>query len=228
MQRRDPTDITWIPLESGWSCVTWIVFYLFFTLLGQRSPDDRLWARDEPTRSASAGFSVLPQVEGVVLRRPRGVPRWLRPGLAAAAAALCGGAAYLVHRDGGWIAQSIVLGVALAALGCETLWQWTFAAWLWLRLSLLLKLASLGLHAAALVLLGQQAVLAAALALPQLAWVLYTLADSTLILLYNRHRVTSELEAAQFVGAGMLDAEPASGVAEPRSVGVVRAVSTAE
>lgn len=177
--------------ESGWSCFSWIIVFLFFTLIGNRAPDDRFWERMER------------HGEPVIVKPLHTVPRWARPGIAAFVAALAGAGTFFVYRDGGFAEQSSALACALAALAIETLYQWFYYYKLWFRVSLLFKLSAIALYVTIFALYAPIKGVAAWLYSPQFVWGLYTLLDTSLVLYMNRERPSELAELAASAEAAL-------------------------
>lgn len=174
-------DTTFLPrYDEAWSLASWITFYLFVALLGQRAPDDKLYERS---------------AEGAWLRKPRGVPRAVRPGLFAAVAVLQGAASFVVHRDGGWEARTSALALGVTVAAVDAVAVWVYQHWLWLRFAAALRFALVALAGAVVGTYGEAVGLAAGLAVPQLLWLLYLLGDCALVLMMNRAVVASEVDA---------------------------------
>jgi hypothetical protein len=165
-------------------------------LVGARAPDDRLYAHG--------------------IRRARfATPRWLRPGLMAASAALVGGAATLVHARGGWLWQEAALALSVSHVVVEAVWAWIFAGALWLRVAIIFKSISMCIALSALVESARATPLTLLLWLPVCIYGVHGLADTSLVLYYNSQRVENEVTTA-FVN--VLEADPVSSLEPQTSV----------
>lgn len=188
------------PYEAAWQAVSWLATCLLVAMIGARAPDDRLFARG--------------------MRRPVfALARFARPGAAGAAAALCGGAAALVYRRGGWHAQSAPLALVLVTLGVDAAWAWLFDNALWLRVGVLLKVVVCVLTLVTLALCARVAGATAALLVPVLLYELHALFEALMVWWFNRAAVPDEM-------ASMLDDEAALSEAA-RSSAVLDALSDA-
>ena len=167
--------------DEGWECISWLTFFLFFALIGQRAPDDRLWARDP--------------LHGAPLRRPRGVPRALRPGVFAAVAVLLGAASFVVARRGGWEAQASALALAVTLALADALAVWLYQCFLWLRVAALLRTGVFALALATLIMFARVSSVGAWLVVPSLVWTLYLLADAIFVWAWNRTTVSNEIDS---------------------------------
>ena len=168
--------------DEGWLCVSAITFFLLIALVGQRASDDALYAVDP--------------VFGRVLRRPRGVPRSLRPAVFGCVAVLLAAGFFSVYREGGWADNTPALALAITAACVDALAVWVFSHLVWLRVGVALRFATLGLTIAAMAVFSEAATAAGWLAAPAFVWSLYTLCDAGLVLFYNRRTTESELEVA--------------------------------
>lgn len=168
--------------DAAWAASGTLAIFALIALVGQRAPDDRFWDRG----------AIGPR-----LLKPRfAVPRAVRPALAAAVWVMFGGATHLVHADGGWSRESAALSLALAACGADAAATWAHQHFLLLRLGLAARFVAASLAAATVPVFAEAAdVYAALLAVPAALWTLYLVCEAVLVLMLNRRRVASELDA---------------------------------
>jgi len=92
-----------------------------------------------------------------------------------------------VHRNGGWEVHAAALSVGVATACCDALAVWLFQGYLWLRLGVFMRFATLALAISTMALYSLGASHNAAwLAVPEFLWTLYTMFDAIFILVYNR------------------------------------------
>lgn len=168
--------------DEGWLCISSITFFLFIALVGQRASDDALYAVDP--------------VFGRVLRKPRGVPRSVRPAVFGAVAVLLASGFFSVYREGGWDDNAPALALAITTACVDALAVWVYSHFLWLRVGVALRFATLGLTIATMAVFSEIASAAGWLAAPAFVWSLYTICDAGLVLFYNRRTTESELDVA--------------------------------